>query len=251
MRAIAAVAAVAAWTAVAPRPAIAQDGAAPGRAHSIAATPIGALPPSAMPMPASRNHNYWGGRVQWGVRRGGDEPDQQTAAAGIDLQWRGGSVFGVTAGYRQLDCPAAADDCSDGQLLFGGRARFNVIAGGPTIGALFGDNSATTTLGTEVGVGYAPAAAGGTVACTIDAAVPVSHAMLQTVRLVTFVSAGAVWDVGCGDSTVSRPVYLVAGGFGLQQLGGRALDVHLGAQRTLRHRQGYQLGVTITYLRMP
>jgi hypothetical protein len=218
----------------------------------LAATPIGALPPTAMLMPASRNHNYLGARLQAGHRRGGSEPGQFAVAGGIDLQWRGGSVFGVTGGYRAVDCESADPDCGGDGALLGARAQLNVISGGPTIGALFGDYSATTTLGTEIGFGYARNALPGVDACTIDLGVPISLAMLQSVRLVAFLSPGVVWDIGCAPGTSAwRASYLTNVGIGVQQLGGRALDVHVGAQKIFRNGTGYQFGVSVTYVRMP
>lgn len=237
-------------SALVPLPSAAQTGAGQSHLQRLMATPIGALPPSAMPMPASRDHNYWGARVQAGQTRGGSGPDQLAIVGGIDFQWQGGSVFGITGGYRSRDCEPADADCAD-HALFGARARFNVITGGPTIGALFGDYSATTTLGTEVGLGYAPGAVSGGSACTVDLGVPISLAMLQTVRLVSFISPGVAWDIGCSNVSTSRPSYLAGIGFGVQQLGGRALDLHVGAQRIFRTGAGYQFGVSVTYVRVP
>jgi hypothetical protein len=217
----------------------------------IAATPIGALPPTATLMPASRNHNYWGTRIQAGHRRGGSEPDQSAVAGGIDLQWRGGSVFGVMVGYRTTECAPADPECGGGALL-GARAQLNVISGGSTIGALVGDYSATTTLGTEIGFGYARDALPGIDACTVDLGVPISLAMLQSVRLVAFMSPGVVWAIRCGaEAPAPRATFLTSLGIGMQQLGGRALDLYIDAQKFFRDGAGYQLGISFTYVRMP
>ncbi|HUF51230.1 MAG TPA: hypothetical protein VMN60_10370 [Longimicrobiales bacterium] len=218
----------------------------------LAATPLGALPPSATLMPASRNHNYWGARLQAGHRRGGSEADQFAIAGGIDFQWRGGSVLGVTGGYRTVRCEAGTPACGGDGALFGARAQLNLLSGGPTIGALFGDYSATTTLGTEIGFGYARNALPAVAACTIDLGVPISHAMRQHVRVVAFVSPGVAWEIGCSaEASPSDPSYVTNIGIGVQQLGGRALDVHLGAQKIFRSGAGYQFGITVTYVRMP
>ncbi|HKC82294.1 MAG TPA: hypothetical protein VKB91_13960, partial [Gemmatimonadaceae bacterium] len=65
------------------------------------ATPIGALPPMPLPMPASRDQSYWGFRLQYGLRneRAGPE-DLFAIAGGVDYQLRGGSIFGLTAGHQ-------------------------------------------------------------------------------------------------------------------------------------------------------
>ena len=200
----------------------------------LEATPIGALPPIALPMPASRNQHYWGGRLQVGQRTGRGGSDLGAIAAGVDLQYRGGSVYGITAGYQRRDCELLGADCG-GHPLFGARARINLITGGPSIGALFGDYSATSTLVTEIGFGYAPDVMPGSDACTIDVGVPVSIAMLQRIRLVSYVTPGVVWDMDCspGDRA-ARKSYLTGLGFGLQQLGHRGFDVYLGLQKIFR-----------------
>lgn len=215
-------------------------------------TPIGALPPLALPMPASRDQNYWGLRLQYGQRRerGGPE-DLMAIAGGIDYQLRGGSIFGITGGHQwRQNCQAATSDCG-GHNLFGARARFNLVTGGPTVASFIGDESATTTLGTEIGFGYAPRVAPGVNACTVDAGVPFSISMLERIRLVTFVTPGLVWDLNCSSEHTSNRSLLLGFGFGIQQLFFRGLDVHFGAQRIFRGATGMQYGVSISWVRLP
>jgi hypothetical protein len=219
---------------------------------TVEATPVGALPPIALPMPASRDHNYWGLRLQTGHRRERGPEDLFAVAGGIDYQVRGGSIFGVTGGYQwRQNCDAATSDCG-GHSLFGARARFNFLTGGPTIAGLFGDDAATSTLGTELGFGYAPSVTQGVNACTVDVGVPLSIAMLERIRLVTFVTPGIVWDVDCSsEDTPRNRSYLLGFGLGLQQLGFRGLDVHVGMQRIFRGTTGVQFGVSVTWVRLP
>jgi hypothetical protein len=225
----------------------------PPRVFSFEATPIGALPPIALPMPASRDQNYWGLRLQFGQRqeRGGPE-DLAAIAGGIDYQIRGGSILGLTGGYQWREhCQATNGDCG-GHTLWGARARFNLVTGGPTLAGLVGDESATSTLGTEFGFGYAPGVAPGVSACAMDFGVPFSIAMLERIRLVTFVTPGVVWDVGCSSGTTpTNRSYLMGFGFGIQQLGFRGLDVHFGAQRVFRGATGLQYGLTVSWVRLP
>jgi hypothetical protein len=212
-------------------------------------TPIGALPPIALPMPASRDQNYWGLRLQYGQRRerGGPE-DLMAIAGGIDYQLRGGSIFGITGGHQwRQNCQV---DCG-GHSLFGARARFNLVTGGPTISSFIGDESATTTLGTEVGFGYAPKVAPGVNACTLDVGVPFSISMLERIRLVTFVTPGFVWDLNCSHDNTSNRSFFTGFGFGIQQLFVRGLDVHFGAQRIFRGSTGLQYGVSLSWVRLP
>lgn len=216
----------------------------------LEATPIGALPPIALPMPASRNHNYWGVRLQAGRRidRGGG--DLLALAGGIDLQYRGGSVFGVTAGYQERDCEPG-EDCG-GHTMFGARGRFNVVTGGPTLGAMVGDYSATSTLGAEIGFGFAPEVVPDVHACTLDLGMPLSVAMLQRIRLVTYLTPALIWEIDCSNSGPPTRSHFATGvGIGVQQLGLRGLDVYLGFQRIFRSRTGYQFGVSVTYVRLP
>jgi hypothetical protein len=219
---------------------------------SAEATPIGALPPVALPMPASRDQNYWGLRLQVGSRWQRGPEDLLAIAGGIDYQVRGGSIFGLTGGYQwRQHCLPALSDCG-GHSLYGARARFNLMTGGPTIARLWGDNSATSTLGTEIGVGYAPSVTSGVNACTLDLGVPLSIAMLERIRLVSFVTPGAVWDIDCSaGNTPGFRTFLLGFGLGLQQLGFRGLDVHVGAQRMFRGSTGVQFGVTISWVRLP
>lgn len=218
----------------------------------VEATPIGALPPIALPMPASRDNSYWGLRLQSGQRRERGQEDLLAVAAGIDYQVSGGSIFGVTGGYQwRQNCQATTSDCG-GHSLFGARARFNLVTGGPTIAGMLGDKAATSTLGTEFGFGYAPNVTPGANACTFDVGVPLSIALLERIRLVTFVTPGIVWDVDCSsDNTPRLQSYLLGFGLGLQQLGFRGFDVHVGAQRIFRGTTGMQFGVSITWVRLP
>jgi len=215
------------------------------------ATPVGALPPMPLPMPASRDQSYWGLRLQVGQRNERSGPEDLFAVgAGIDYQLRGGSIFGLTGGYQKRQNCQSTTDC--GHALFGARGRFNVFTGGPTVAAIIGDESATTTIGTEIGFGYAPSINAGVNACTIDVGLPLSVAMLQTVRVVTFVTPGAVWSVGCSsEETPSYRSFLIGFGFGIQQLGFRGLDVNFGAQRILRGATGLQFGVSVSWVRLP
>jgi hypothetical protein len=205
-----------------------------------------------MLMPASRNHNYWVGRVQAGTQWDNVLGDLATAAVGLDLQWRGGSSFGLTAGYQQPDCKETVTDCG-AHTMIGGRARFNIVTGGPTVAAIVGDNSATTTVGFEFGMGFAPKAVGGRNACAFDFAGPVSVSLFQKVRVLTFLTPGFAWDARCifqGSRPGGVSTFLGAG-IGLQQLGSRGLDVSFGAQRIFRTAAGIQLGINVTYVRLP
>lgn len=215
------------------------------------ATPLGALPPMPLPMPASRDQSYWGLRLQVGQRNERKGPEDLFAvAAGVDYQLRGGSIYGLTGGYQSRQNCQSTTNCS--HTLFGARGRFNLFTGGPTVAAIVGDESATTTLGTEIGFGYSPRVAPGVNACTLDVGLPFSVAMFQTVRVVGFVTPGAVWDIDCSSQeTPSNRSFFIGFGFGIQQVGFRGLDVNFGAQRIMRGATGLQFGVSVSWVRLP
>ena len=218
----------------------------------LLSVPLGALPPMGMLMLASRDHNYWVGRIQAGSQWDNFTGDQAAVAGGLDLQWRGGSVFGITAGYQFADCEENVIGCG-GHALFGARAKFNILTGGPTFAALVGDNSATTTLGAEVGMGYAPNAISGRNACAFDLGIPISISFFQRIRLLSFLTPGIAWDARCvrAGSTAAGASTFLGAGFGLQQLGHRGLDVSVGVQRIFRRGSGFQLGVNVVYVNLP
>jgi hypothetical protein len=233
-------------------PASAQISSAELHLRRLLATPIGGLPPVAMPMPASRDRNYWGFRAQAGRHRRDDTPDVRAAALGLDLQWQGGSVIGITGGYQVPQCKPADVDCEN-HFLFGARGRFGLMSGGPTLAALIDDYSATTTLGAEFGLGYAPGVGSLGDACTVDVGMPISIAMLQRIRVVTFVSPGVAWDVGCLRSSPAETAasFVLGYGLGIQQLFSRGLDVNVGLQRIFRRGTGIQFGISVIYTRLP
>jgi hypothetical protein len=241
--------AVGCWLLVA-RPAVAQSN---GDLHlrRLLSLPVGALPPVASLMPASRNHNSLVLRAQGG-RLTGSKGDRDAVGVGVDIQWRGGSSFGGTVGYQRGEC-AVSDECPD-HIMFGGRARLNLLTGGPTFAAIIGDASATTTVGADVGFGYAPNAYSGRNACAVDIGAPVSLAMFQRLRVVSFFSPGVAWDVGCptrGSSEGLGRSYTASAGIGIHQLGHPGLDVTIGAQRIFRPGAGVHLGIGVTYVKLP
>lgn len=216
-------------------------------------TPIGALSPISLPMPASRNHNYYIGRFQTGQRRSTGGTNLAAAAVGVDLQYRGGSIYGLTAGYQERECRFAGAGCG-GHALFGARAQVNLITGGSMMAGLFRDNSTTSTFGTEIGFGYAPNVTEGVSACTIDVGLPFSVAKRrQRPRFVTYVTPGMVWDMSCRSNSGpgTKKSYFTGFGIGLQQLGNRSLDVYLGMQKVFRGDVGSQIGISVTYVRLP
>ncbi|HVF40354.1 MAG TPA: hypothetical protein VM939_10670 [Gemmatimonadaceae bacterium] len=218
----------------------------------LEATPLGALPPLPLAMPASRNNNYWGGRFQIGRRRGADGDNLDAFGGGIDFQFRGGSVYGVTAGYQKRDCTILGADCGS-HAMYGARARLNLLTGGGlAIPLVFGEGGTTTTIGTEVGFGYAPSVAPGVNACAADMGVQFSLAGLQRTRFVTFLTPGVIWDMKCSPNDPAPTTSYTTGfGFGFQQIRSRSVDVYIGVQKIFRDGTGYRIGISATYVRLP
>jgi len=214
--------------------------------------PVTALPPMSLQMPASRNHNYLFGRLQAGYRKGPSGDAMPAYAAGLDFQYRGGSVIGVTAGYQKRDCGTIGTGCG-GHALFGLRSQINLMTGGSIFAGLLKDNTATSTLGTEIGIGYAPKVADDLNACSIDIGVPLSVAKRrQRPRLVAYVSPGVIWDFNCGSSgPPAHNTWKTDFGIALQQVGNRSLDIYFGMQKLYRAKTGFQTGLTFTYVRLP
>ena len=101
---------------------------APLRAHAQAtdedlellrllATPITALPPLPLQMPASRNHSYIIVRLQSGFRDGPSGKQMHATAVGIDYQILGGSVVGLTGGFQNRDCGISGVECGSHPLF--------------------------------------------------------------------------------------------------------------------------------------
>ena len=214
-------------------------------------TPVGALPAISLPMPASRNHSNWIGRLQTGYRKGPSGTSLPATAAGLDFQYQGGSTIGITGGYQKRDCDVV--DACGGHALFGARAQVNLITGGSTLAKLFHDNSTTSTFGAEVGLGYAPHITRDESACSLDLGLPFSVAMRrQQPRFVGYVTPGVVWDTGCGRGTVVKgKSYFTGFGFGFQQVANRSFDVYFGFQKVFRTNTGYEMGVSLTYVNLP
>ena len=214
--------------------------------------PITALPPISLPMPASRNHNYWIGRLQAGVRKGPSGDQLPAVAAGVDFQYLGGSILGFTAGYQGRDCGIEETGCG-GHALLGVRSQVNLMTGGSMFAGLLNDNTATSTLGVEFGFGYSPKVSDDLNACAIDFGVPFSVAKRrQRPRLVGYLSPGIVWDFSCGSGGPrSQKTYKTDFGLGLQQVGNRSVDIYFGMQKLFRGRTGFQTGLTFTYVRLP
>jgi hypothetical protein len=215
--------------------------------------PHTALGPISLPMPASRNHSYLIGRLQTGYRKGPTGSAMPAVGAGIDYQYRGGSVLGITGGWQKRDCNLN-DACGGGHAMFGARTQINVITGGSMFASLLRDNTATSTLGLEMNVGYAPKVQGGISGCVIDWGVPFSVAKnRQRPRVVAYLSPGMMWDFSCGGKSgpPTRKSYRTDFGFALQQVGNRSFDIYLGAQKIWRRGVGLQTGLSFTYVRLP
>ena len=215
--------------------------------------PHTALGPISLPMAASRNHSYLIGRLQTGYRHGPAQGAMPAFGAGVDYQYRGGSIIGLTGGWQKRDCELVGG-CGAGHAMFGARTQINLITGGSMFASLLRDNTATSTLGLEANFGYAPKVIGDINACVLDWGVPFSVAKRrQRPRIVAYVSPGMIWDFSCGGGSgpPTRKSYRTDFGFALQQVGNRSFDVYLGMQQIWRRKVGFQTGLSFTYVRLP
>jgi hypothetical protein len=215
--------------------------------------PHTALGPISLPMPASRNHSYLIGRLQTGYRHGPERGAMPAVGAGLDYQYRGGSIVGLTGGWQKRDCTLVTENCG-GHAMFGARTQINLMTGGSFFAGFLRDNTVTSTLGLEANFGYAPKVVGDINACVIDWGVPFSVAKRrQRPRIVAYVSPGMTWDFSCGGGSgpPTKKSYRTDFGFALQQVGNRSLDIYFGLQQVWRRRVGLQTGVSFTYVRLP
>jgi hypothetical protein len=174
-------------------------------------------------------------------------------AGGVDFQYRGGSVFGVTGGWQRRDCGLIGDACG-GHAMFGARTQINLMTGGSLFAGLLRDNTATSTLGVEMNFGYAPKVIRDINACSIDFGVPFSVSKRrQRPRIVAYVSPGMLWDFSCGGDSgpPTKKSYRTDFGFALQQVGNRSFDIYFGMQKLWRRKVGFQTGLSFTYVRLP
>ena len=214
--------------------------------------PVNALPAIGAPMPASRNHSYLIGRLQGGLRKGPGGSAMPAVAAGIDLQYKGGSTLGITGGYQKRDCGTLGDNCG-GHAMFSVSSDINLMTGGSLFAGLLHDNTTTSTLGLSLGFDYAPKYAEDKNACAIDVGVPFSVAKRrQRPRLVGYVTPGIVWDFNCGSSGPSgSKTYRTDFGLALQQVGNRSFDIYFGMQKLFRGRTGFLTGLSFSYVKLP
>jgi hypothetical protein len=207
--------------------------------------PHTAVSPLSLPMPASRNHSYLIGRLQTGYRKGPGGSAMPAVTGGIDLQYRGGSILGLSGGWQKRDC-GLTEGCGGGHAMFGARTQINLVTGGTMFANILRDNTATSTLGLEMNFGYAPKVIDKINACSLDVGVPFSVAKRrQRPRIVAYVSPGMLWDFSCGGDSgpPTRKSYRTDFGFALQQVGNRSFDVYFGMQKLWRRNVGFQTGL--------
>ncbi len=242
---------IAACASVAPMTARAQSAEEDRELLRLFATPIGALPAISLPMPASRNHSNLIGRFQTGYRKGPSGTSLPASAVGLDIQYQGGSVLGLTAGMQKRDC-RIVESCGY-HPLFGLRSQLNIITGGSTLAGLLRDNSTTSTFGAEFGLGYSPHVTPKLSACSADFGLPFSVAKRrERPRFVGYITPGIVWDTNCGSTNLGKDhTYFTGFGFGFQQVTNRSLDVYFGFQKVFRRRTGNEIGITISYVKLP
>ena len=231
----------------------------PASLASLAATPLGALPPGAPAMPASRDDTLlFGVRVQYAVRQLPNANRLTSYGFGGDLQVQGRSIFSGVVGYQTLDRSVCdtAPSCKDRRLMAGARFIGNLVTTRPFLRLpFFSGNSATGSAGFEIGAGWGQKAFGEPQHWTADVTVPLSLSVGQGIRVVPFAAPAlaGVWGVSSRGWRY-RQRFMVSGGLGLQEIGQslglRGLDLTFSLQRAFDP-HGTVLGITASWIRVP
>jgi hypothetical protein len=225
---------------------------------AIASTPLGALTPVGPVMAASRDDALLlGFRLQYGSR---DLPlGRSLTSYGLatTAQIEGAAVIAGTVGYQRGDADLCAQpSCDTHRLMAGLRYSSNLVTTRPFLRIpFFNQNDATGTAALEFGAGWANKGFGEKQHWTADMTVPLSLAVGQKMRIVTFATPSVVMAWGTTERRWSRGQrFLVGGGVTAQEIGqwvGLAgLDVSFALQRAFSP-FGTTLGFTVAWAHVP
>jgi hypothetical protein len=225
---------------------------------AIAITPLGALMPVGPVMAASRDDAFLVGfRLQYGTR---DLPlDRSLTSYGLvtTVQIEGAAVIAATVGYQRGDDDLCAQpSCDAHRLMAGVRYSSNVVTTRPFVRVpFFNQNDATGTAALEFGAGWANRGLGEKQHWTGDVTVPLSLAVGQKMRIVTFATPSVVMAWGTTQRKWSRGQrFLVGGGVTAQEIGQwiglSGLDVSFAVQRAFSP-FGTALGFTVAWAHVP
>ena len=225
---------------------------------AIASTPLGAFTSTGPVMATSGDDKFlFGFRLQYGSH---DLPQQRSLTSyGLTglVQIEGGALISGTFGHQRGDSEiCAVAGCDVNRVMAGLRYSNNVVTTRPFLRVPgFTENDATGTMALEFGAGWAEQAFGEKPHWTADITVPLSLAVGQRVRVVTFATPAVVVAWGTTERKWSRGQrIMLGGGVTLQEIGqliGRTgLDLSVGFQRAFSP-FGTTLGATVSWMNVP
>jgi len=226
---------------------------------AIASTPLGALTPVGPVMATSRDDTLlFGFRLLYGTRALAERRSLTSYGFTTNLQIQGGALFSGTIGYQRGDAAICVDpsSCDARRLMAGIRYSGNLVTTRPFLRVpFFTDNDASGTAALEFGAGWANKGFGEKQHWTGDVTVPLSLAVGQRVRIVTFAAPTVVMAWGTTDRRWSRGQRVLLGG-GItgqeigQLLGVTGLDLTIALQRAFSP-FGTTLGATVSWTLAP
>lgn len=225
---------------------------------AIASTPLGAFTATGPVMATSGDDKFlFGFRLRYGSH---DLPQRRSLSSyGLTglMQIEGGALIAGTFGYQHGESEICAlSDCDANRVMAGIRYANNLVTTRPFMRVPgFTENDATGTMALEFGAGWAEKGFGEGQHWTADITVPLSLAVGQQIRVVTFATPAVVMAWGTTDRRWSRGQrVMLGGGVTLQEigqvLGMTGLDVSLGFQRVFSP-FGTTLGATVTWMHVP
>jgi len=225
---------------------------------AIASTPLGALTPVGPVMATSRDDTLlFGFRIAYGTRALPAKRSLTAYALTTDVQIQGGALISGTLGYQRGDAEICdASSCDAHRVMAGLRYSKNVVTTRPFLRVpFFTDNDASGTAALEFGAGWANKGFGEKQHWTADMTVPLSLAVGQKVRLVTFATPTVVMAWGTTQRRWSRGQrVMLGGGVTAQEVGQwvglTGLDVTFALQRAFSP-GGTTLGATVSWMHVP
>jgi hypothetical protein len=225
---------------------------------AIASTPLGALTPVGPVMATSRDDPLLVGvRLQYGSRALPEGRSLTSYALTANFQIEGGALISATVGQQRGDAEICAElSCDPDRWMAGLRYSTSLVTTRPFLEVpFFNKNDATGTAALEFGGGWANKGFGERPHWTADITMPLSLAVGQYIRVVTFATPTLAVAWGTTERRWSRGQrFLIGGGVTAQEIGQliglTGLDVSVGLQRAFSP-FGTTFGASVSWMRIP
>lgn len=225
---------------------------------AIASTPLGALTPVGPLMATSGDDALlFGFRLQYGSRALPEQRSLTSYGLTTKMQIQGGALIAGTVGYQRADADICTESsCEAHRWMAGIRYSNNLVTTRPFVRVpFFTENDATGTAALELGAGWANNGFGERPHWTADVTVPLSLAVGQSIRVVTFATPTLAVAWGTTERRWSRGQrFLLGGGVTAQEVGQliglTGLDLTVALQRAFSP-YGTTLGATISWMHVP